>query len=269
MASFLKTLGWRTSYVVLGAANFAIVVPLVLATVRSRLPSQLDNDGDPPDDTMAASSQPLPGRSGPSAPQASPSLSGILASRQLWLLLVVYAICGFQDFFVATHVVAFADDQGVGSVLAGNLLALMGLMGLAGVLASGVLADAFGAARPAALCFLMRIGIFAFVTYFQDPASVVAFGLLYGFTFLITAPLVVVFAGNIFGSKRLGTVSGLISMVHQIAGGLGALVGALIFDRWGSYDAAFVLMLVLALLGTAATLLLREKPVMQATAVPV
>ena len=41
----------------------------------------------------------------------------------------------------------------------------------------------------------------------------------------ITAPLTVVFAANIFGQARLGTVSGLISMVHQIAEGAGSLRG--------------------------------------------
>ena len=192
---------------------------------------------------------------------ASVSLRDIARSRQLWLLLALYAICGFQDFFIATHVVAFADDQGVGSVLAGNMLALMGLMGLIGVLASGLLADAFGAARPMALCCLLRIGIFAFISYFQSTPAILVFALLYGFTFLITAPLTVVFVGNIFGTARLGTISGVINMTHQIFGGLGAFVGAFIFDTWGSYDRAFILMLGLAFIAFVASLLVRERPI--------
>ena len=94
----------------------------------------------------------------------------------------------------------------------------------------------------------------------QLSDSIIAFGLLYGLTFLVTAPLTVVFAGNIFGSGRLGTVIGIISMVHPIARGLSAFVGALIFDRFESYDGAFALMLGLAFLATAATALVRERP---------
>jgi len=116
-------------------------------------------------------------------------------------------------------------------------------------------------ARPTALCFLIRLGIFAFIIYFQGNAAVIAFALLYGFTFLITAPLTVVFAGNIFGPARLGAVAGTISMVHQIAGGLGAFVGAWIFDQWGSYDRAFGLMLALTIVAMALTLMIKqEKP---------
>ena len=262
LASFITSLGWRRSFAVLGAANLAIVVPLVLAVVRSRPPTS-DSPGLAQQEKVGQ----IPSTAETGVTEEAPlSMSAILASRQLWLLIVVYAICGFQDFFVATHVVAFALDQGVGSVLAGNMLALMGLMGLLGVLSSGLLADAYGATRPTVLCFLIRIGIFAAVIYFQDTAGIMAFALMYGFTFLITAPLGVVFAGKIFGAGRLGTVSGLISMVHQMAGGLGAFVGAVIFDRTANYDGAFILMLGLAVVATATTLLVREKPLVQATA---
>ncbi|MCH7745782.1 MAG: MFS transporter, partial [Chloroflexi bacterium] len=112
-----------------------------------------------------------------------------------------------------------------------------------------------------ALCFLLRIGIFAFIIYFQNTPSILIFALLYGFTFLITAPLTIVFVGNIFGTARLGTISGVINMSHQISGGLGAFVGAFIFDTWGSYDRAFILMLGLAFVAFVASLLVREKPI--------
>jgi predicted MFS family arabinose efflux permease len=49
-------------------------------------------------------------------------------------------------------------------------------------------------------------------------------------------------------------------MVHQVAGGLGAALGAVIFDWRGSYDTAFVIMLVLAVVGTVAVIALRERP---------
>ena len=249
LASFLTSLSWRGAFLALGIANLVVVAPIVLAFVRSRPPAESTPD------TLETTSSP------PTVSQnddvASVSKNGITRSRQFWLLIVVYGICGFQDFFIATHVVAFADDQGVGSVLAGNMLALMGLLGLVGVLLAGLMSDAFGAARPMALCFLLRIGIFAFIIYFQNTPSILIFALLYGFTFLITAPLTIVFVGNIFGTARLGTISGVINMSHQISGGLGAFVGAFIFDTWGSYDRAFVLMLGLSLVAFVGSLLVR------------
>ena len=254
LASLLESLGWRTSYAVLGAANLVIVVPLVLAAARSRPP--VSCCGPSPGVQSAGggdAGDTAPTHSGPATP-----LRTILESRELWLLIVIYGVCGFQDFFVATHVVAFAIDQGVGSLLAGNILALMGVLGLIGVLTSGYLSDAFGVTRPVMLCFIVRLPIFAFILFVQETPAIAAFALAYGFTFLITAPLTAVFAGNLFGPSRLGTVSGLINAVHQVAGGVGAFVGAVIFDRSGSYDGAFALMAALAAVAIAVTLPLQR-----------
>lgn len=246
LATTIESLGWRNAFGVLGAASIVVVLPMVLLAVRS--PAA----GDAREPGVEGG---LPGRRRPL------DLRSLLGSRDLLLLLVVYVTCGFQDFFVVTHVVAFADDVGVGTTLSGNILALMGILGLAGVLVSGVMSDAHGASRPTVMCFAIRIAIFGAVLYFQQTPGVLLFALAYGFTFMITAPLTVVFSRNTFGEERLGLISGLLSMVHQIAGGLGAVFGATVFDRWGDYDRAFMIMAVLAVVGVACTLAVRERPV--------
>ena len=247
LAQSLVRFGWRVSYAALGLANLAILAPIAFAAVRAA-PSQAARGKQPSSDNPATTEQAVDPRQVP-----------LWTSGQLWLLGGIYAICGFQDFFVATHVVAFALDIGFGALIAGNLLALMGVMGLLGVLVSGFLADRIGPARPTLLCFAMRIGIFVLVILSQSKPAVMMFALLYGFTFLMTAPLTVIFSGNIFGSARLGRISGTISMIHQISGGIGALAGALAFDIWGSYDRAFLLMLTLSVVATAGTLLVRDR----------
>jgi nitrate/nitrite transporter NarK len=63
---------------------------------------------------------------------------------------------------------------------------------------------------------------------------------------------------NIFGSARLGVLTGTVSMVHQIAGGVGALTGAAIYDRFDTYNPAFSLMLLVAVAALAVTLTVRE-----------
>ncbi len=248
LAQSLVRFGWRPSFAGLGLANLVILAPVVLAFVR---PAPASNA-----DSPSTASNAVAAAEGEAGDQTS-----LLTSSQLWLLIGIYAICGFQDFLVQTHVVAFALDMGITTLVAANLLALMGVMGLLGVLASGYLADLMGPGRPTLLCFVMRIGIFALIILSQAKASVIVFALLYGFTFLMTAPLTVMFSGNIFGQRRMGRISGTISGVHQISGGLGALVGALSYDIWGSYDRAFVLLLALSIVATAATLLVRDRAI--------
>ena len=248
----LVAIGWRSSSH--GAGNsqrrHSLAADLLLLVVRPGPPAHAP--------ARSADDADTPLTAGPEADFQPLTLRQALASRPFLLLIGIYTICGFQDFFVATHVVAFAQDQGVGDVLAGNMLAWMGVMGLLGVLVAGVMADALGASRPTLLCFTMRIGIFALILLAQSTPAIVAFGLLYGFTFLITAPLTVVFLGNIYGPHRLGTLTGTVSMIHQIMGGLGAFAGGWIYDLTGTYNLAFVLMLALSLTATALTLVVRE-----------
>ena len=117
LASALAAIGWQASFTVLAIVNAAILLPVILLVVRPGPPTE---------------EHPSPGAAG-SEPAPQPlTLRQALSSRPYLLLVAIYTICGFQDFFVATHIVAFAQDQGVGDVLAGNLLAWMGRDGTAG-----------------------------------------------------------------------------------------------------------------------------------------
>lgn len=235
LTAVLLAVSWQAVYLWLGLAHLALVPLLLLAIPR----------------TQAAQTKTGPLIDG----------VGVLAAarlRQFWLLIAVYAICGLGDFFVATHVVAFAQDRGVDAYLAGNLLALMGLTGLVGVVAAGAFSDRAGPVWPTALTFAARVAVFALVMVDQSTLSVVIFALVFGATFLVTAPLTVVFAVENFGTRHLGALTGLITMVHHIFGGLGAYFGAALFDATGNYNAAFATMFAVSLAALLVTLLLRR-----------
>jgi len=237
MAAVLASVGWQSVFVFLGLAHFALL-PIVIAGVP--------RNG--PDDTWHVRSIDGIG------------LRAAAATQQFWLLLGIYGICGFNDFFVTTHVVAFAQDRGVDAFLAGNLLALMGLTGLVGVIAAGAWSDRNGPIRATAWTFIARIAAFALVAIDQSTVSVAIFALVFGATFLITAPLTVLFVRESFGVRHLGTLSGLITMVHHFCGGIGAYLGAALFDATAQYNAAFVIMLVSAVIALGLTTLLARNP---------
>ena len=235
LAAVLTVVKWPSVFLWLGLAHLALV-PFLIAVIP---------------------------KTGPAAAKAAQPAEGIgiaaaARTRQFWLLLGVYAICGLDDFFVTTHVVAFAQDRGAGALVAGNLLALMGLTGLIGVVAGGYLSDRNGPAWPTALAFAARIAVFGLIMVDQSELSVAIFALVFGATFLVTAPLTVVFVSQSFGTRHLGALTGLITMVHQIFGGLGAYVGAAVFDATHRYDGAFAIMLVSSIVALALTMLLRQ-----------
>jgi predicted MFS family arabinose efflux permease len=234
LAVLLARIGWRSVFVWLGLAHLLLIPFLLYA-----LPRHV-------------------GHGGAVAQHEGLSVRQAARTRRFWVLLAIYAICGLDDFFVSTHVVAFAQDRGVDGLLAGNLLAFMGLTGLLGLLATGLVSDRAGPAWTSALAFAARVVVFALIAIDQSTLSIAIFALVFGATFMVTAPMTVLFVRDHFGMKHLGALTGLITMVHQFFGGIGAWGGALIFDATGTYDAAFVLMLVASGLALVLTLMLRD-----------
>ena len=235
LAAVLTVARWPQVFLWLGLAHLALV-PFLIAVI-------------PKGGAAAAKA---------AQPAAGMGIAQAARTRQFWLLLGVYAVCGLDDFFVTTHVVAFAQDRGAGALVAGNLLALMGLTGLVGVVAGGYLSDRMGPVWPTALSFAARIAVFGLIMVDQSEAAVAVFALVFGATFLVTAPLTVVFVQQSFGLRHLGALTGLITMVHQIFGGIGAYLGAAVFDTTRSYDGAFAIMLAASTVALVLTLLLRR-----------
>ena len=235
----LESIGWRGAFLVLAGLGLLLIVPLALLSIpEPALPS------------AETSNEPL------GSAKSELKASDLLRDSKLWYLLVIYAICGFQDFFVATHVVAFARDQGMGAVVSGNLFALMGLVGVAGVLMTGFVSDRFGPMLPTLICFAIRIVLFGLVMVTTSVVAIIGFALVYGFTFWITAPLTIVFVRKYFGTAHLGMLTGIVAMVHHGAGGLGAYAGGIVYDVFGSYQVIFQIMLMVSFAALLTTWLL-------------
>ncbi len=235
LAAVLVSIGWRSVFVWVGLAHL-LFLPLILYAVPGKEATA---------------------RQGPGPVREGMSLAEAMRTRQFWLLIVIYAVCGLDDFFVSTHVVAFALDRGVSTFLAGNLLAFMGIAGLVGVIAAGMWGDRTGPVFGTAASFIARIAVFLLVMVDQSQISVAIFSLVFGITFLVTAPLTVLFIRDSFGLKNMGAIGGIIVMVHHICGGFGAWLGAAVFDRNGDYTAAFTVMFLASLVALAATLMYR------------
>ncbi len=241
LAIILVQSGWRPVYLWLGVANL-MLVPFVLVVVKQWADKENSSS-----------------KSTPSTEDAVDFATARKTSH-FKLLTIIYMICGFQDFFVATHIVAFSLDQGIDPLRAGNILALMGLMAVIGVILTGLWSDKSGPATPTIVCFIFRILLFSLIVFQQNTASIIIFALGYGLTFLSTAPLTVVFIRNAYGSFNLGATTGFISMAHQMAGGLGAFAGGVIFDQTGGYGAAFGFMLALSFAGVFYSWYLKQTP---------
>ena len=253
---FTVRYGWRASYLYIALIMVAINVPLALLVIK----------GDPDDLGQKPFGHKDVRREGGEnhGVIAHESLRDLglreaMYTRSFWLYLIVMFTCGSGDFLVTTHLIPFVTDHGISPITAGNMLAWFGLMSLVGILVAGPASDLIGNKTPITLTFLLRTVLFLLVLKYQDLAAFYAFALIFGFTFLITAPLTPTLIGRLYGLSHVGLISGFITTIHHLGGGLWAYVGGVTFDHTGSYRLAFMLSAVMAAIATLSAAAISEK----------
>jgi MFS family permease len=240
--------GWRSSVeVVAGAA--LVVIPLVLLLMRER-PRDL---GLRPYGASGDADAPAP--AAPALPLAA--LAGGVRSRDFWLLIGTFFICGAStNGLIGTHFIPAAHDHGIPQVTAAGLLAVMGVCDLLGTTLSGWLSDRWDSRRLLAWYYGLRGLSLIFLPYaFAGAhASLAVFALFYGLDWVATVPPTVRLTADSFGKENVGVMFGWIVAGHQLgaafaAGGAGAI------RTWmGDYHVAFTASGALCLLASALAL---------------
>ncbi|MCB1722652.1 MAG: MFS transporter [Gammaproteobacteria bacterium] len=169
------------------------------------------------------------------------------------MLVVGFFVCGFHVAFIATHLPAYLVDMGLERDIAANALALIGLFNVLGSLLFGWLGDRYRKTHVLAGLYAVRAAIITgFVLIPLSPSSAMLFGALIGLVWLATVPVTSGLVGQLFGSRYLGTLYGVVFLGHQLGAFLGAWWAGRVFDASASY--ALVWWVAIALSVSAAVI---------------
>ena len=78
--------------------------------------------------------------------------------------------------------------------------------------------------------------IAAFITFPTSPLTVVLFACAVGFLWLSTVPATLGLVAQIFGTRYMAMLYGVVYMSHQFGSFTGVWLGGRIFDATGNYD---------------------------------
>jgi MFS family permease len=248
--------GWRTSYALMGLTSLALNSLLAFLVIKDGTPHPFGSGLVEPRQRKLSSTD---GLGNVDRPVRDLGLREALRTRSYWLFLIVMFLCGSHDFFVTTHLVPFATDNGVTAATASNMLAWFGLLGLPGVLIAGPMADHTGVKAVVVLSFVLRVLAFLMILFFTDHTSIWAFALAIGFSSIMTAPLNPVLMGKLYGLSHLGLLSGVVVTLHHTGGGFWTFVGGVLFDSIGDYRAAFLLSAITSAIAVLCTLFIKER----------
>ena len=187
------------------------------------------------------------------------TLAQAMRTRSLWLFTAVMFVCGAGDFLLVNHIVAMVSDHGVSEAMGASMLAWAGLLGLAGMLLAGPVADAVGNKLPVAATFAVRTILFSMLLFTKGTTVFWVFALGLGFTLPITAPILPALVSKLYGIRHIGFICGFVTTIHMLGGGVWSYMGGVIFDRTHGYDLVMLLSAVTSALAVVCTLLIRDE----------
>ena len=114
------------------------------------------------------------------------------------------------------------------------------------------------------LYFLRAVVISIFIFLPPSLYTSIFFGITFGVLWLSTVPPTNGIVAQIFGTKYLSTLFGIVFLSHQFGAFAGAFLGGYFFDLFGSYDSAWYIAIALSLFATLVHLPIDEKPIVRA-----
>jgi MFS family permease len=248
----LTMTSWPNLYLILAVILLVVMTPLSLILVRSSgLPTR-----------HISSTRHIPTDLGNQKPL---KLGEAVAGSTFWLLAFGFFVCGFTMAFATAHFMAYADDMGMATTRAADIIAVTAIFSIAGSFLLGMAADRFDRRFVLSLTYGLRGIAFALLWVLPVGPLLFVYALVLGVSWTATTPLTAAIAADRYGREHIGLIFGMMFSFMNIGFGAGSFLDGLVYDTFGSYRAALLANAVLGLLAAVAVIQVgREHPVRNA-----
>jgi len=236
----LMEFGWNVTLVIFGVMILAgLIISLFLSTSTQEVQQENEN-----------------------RQTAMEAIKEAFSNKSYNYLTLGFFVCGWHIALVATHIPMHIRDKGLEDWTATAILALIGLFNIFGTLTSGYLSTRISKKKLLSAIYLLR-GV-SLIFFVFTPASVLnalIFGATFGYLWLSTVPPTSGIVAHIFGTKYIALLYGFVFLSHQAGSFLGAYLGGLFHDLYGSLDYAWYISIALSLFAGLIHLPIKEKAI--------
>ena len=251
----VKHYHWSQGFVVFGVLLLLVCTLSAQFLMKRTIPEDygLFPDGD---DSVTTAHR------GDSLPTGEPkvSLSSVTRSSTFWIMAVCFSIGIMAEMMAFVHQVVYAVNINIEKIAAASSLGLIGVGSIFGRFFFGWLCDVFTDPKYSASLGLLftALGMMMLLNI-SSAADLYIYSLVFGFGYGSYAPVMPALLSDRFGRGVLGSALGLlIFFTTGIGGGMGPLIGGLIYDAFGTYTFAWLFNVVMLL--TVSLLILTIKP---------
>ena len=235
----IYTYGWRSTYLIIGSINMGAI--MISAQFLRRSPNQLCGllPGEPKLNQQGMAEKPR-----------EFSFREAIHARSFWMFATIFFSWALCLSIIMIHSVIHAIGLGMTPASAANILAIIGIAGIAGRIAFGRLSDVIGI-KPALIISFALLSIdFMWLLVAREAWMLylfaAVFGIAYGTIEVLQSPLM----AELFGLNSLGSILGASTAFASIGFTIGAVLAGYIFDITGSYNIAFLICIAMGLIGT-------------------
>ena len=239
----IATWGWRNAFLLLGAFGGVCLFPATFFLLRLKSPStgkSLTKDAGAGDANRSAQKDKSLWRSFSN----DPLLYKTLTAKTFWHFVLFSFFASVGVYIILVHSIKFLVEKGTGGMVAAVLLALVGAISSIFRILWGWLSDRIGREPTYSIgcaCACLGIGCLLLRDWLGVATFAYGFTILFGIGWGATAPSVMASSADIFDGQRYGFIFGLVQAVINLAGAVGAWLGGALFERYQSYDAAFLI----------------------------
>jgi len=265
----ISSIGWRMSWLVL-AGTALILAGLVpgLLLVRNR-PEDMGQNTDGISFNQVEEVKTAVAIADPEKELAKWTMKQMLKQRTTWLIAALSAAAFFISGTMNAHQIAYLRDLGANPLLAATTVSVASASVIAGDLVYGALALRFNVRHLLVGSFALQIIALSILATITNLSITYLYAVLYGFAGGLISTAKPTIIGAYYGRAHFARIMGMIFPVSYVFLAAGPAVGGAVFDAFGTYKPAFIILIVFSFIGLMCAFLARQPKVPNSDHYPV
>ena len=246
-ATLIIKFGWRNTFFMIGSAYFAL---LLLASYFMQTPEERSLRPLESEDMLHAHREKM----------ANFDVRQALASQSFWLIYVMFFLGSLVATMFLIHAPNLVASKGMSKLLGAEAIGAFGAGSLVARVAVGHVSDRIERSRSVVIAFFSEfLGILALPFAVQLPIPFLLSSFAIGFGYGGFLSDFIALTGDLFGSRSMGSLWGIIETAYGIGGLLGPIIAGAYFQRFQSYTGIFEFAALVAAVALATSLVFSRR----------
>ena len=188
-------------------------------------------------------------------------IKNALTHRPFWMIAIAHSFSTASVVTLGVHLPAHITDLGFSSVQAGYVIMIYSLVAAVAQIIGGYFGDKYTKKYVLSIFLVFQSLSLFILSFIKNIYGIIIFSICYGIGFGGRNPLLTSIRGDYFDRANFATLFGISGIVINIGTVLSPVLSGYLFDLKGDYTVAFIVLGILAIVGSVLSILLPKKTI--------